>query len=279
MYLADKLIFLELQKTGGTHIRRLLKQYVGGAPEGKHNRMLEHRAGSFVIGSIRNPWDWYVSLWAFGAGGNGALRVRTTTGLDFNYYHQQLPLAMGTRWLSATQYARCVYHDMLKPVAHWRNTYGAPQTPEKFRYWLHLLLDGKHRFDIGEGFGFSPLSQHAGLLSYRYFRLFTLGDAVYHDARLRTPAGLAAFDQEFNITSGMIRTEALEEDFIRVLHVAGYTLNAEQLAALCNKEGGKTNVSERRAAAHYYDADTLALVAEREQYLISKYGYTPPALP
>ena len=66
MFVAQGLIYLELQKTGGTHIRRLLERYTGGKPVGKHNRLPAGSDADFIIGSIRNPWDWYVSLWAYG---------------------------------------------------------------------------------------------------------------------------------------------------------------------------------------------------------------------
>ena len=98
MFVSKDLVFLELQKTGGSHILRLLSQWVKGEIVGKHNRLNWENAGKFVVGSIRNPWDWYVSLWAYGVGGQGAIRARTHKGLDFEYYRGMLPKSMGKNW-------------------------------------------------------------------------------------------------------------------------------------------------------------------------------------
>lgn len=276
MFVADGTVYLELQKTGGTHIRRLLERYVGGVAIDKHNRLPLDYAGHFVFGSIRNPWDWYVSLWAYGVGGQGAVRERCVAGIDFDYYHRMLPKEMGKNWLTPGQLLVSIYHDAIKPIPRWRGCYRNALDPECFRVWLKLILDSRRRFDIGEGYGFSPLSGWAGLLTYRYFRLFTLGDRVFKDTRLRSPDGIVQYDREFNIARGMIRTEALEEDFIRVLGEAGYRFSEQQLNAIRRREGGKTNVSQRNPVEFYYDDETIALVAERDRYLIEKYGYQPP---
>jgi hypothetical protein len=276
MFVADGLVYLELQKTGGSHICRLMERYLHARPEGKHNRVTADIASAHVIGSIRNPWDWYVSLWAYGVGGRGAVRTRTVTGVDFNYYHRLLPLAMGKHWLTPGELASCLWHDAVKPVRRWRSTYHDSSDPALFRAWLKMLLDKKRRFDIGEGYGFSPLSEHAGLLTYRYFRLYTIGDSVYRDRRLAKAGAIADFDREFNITRGMIRTESLEDDFVRVLSEAGRQLDAGQIEAIRSRQTGKTNASERRPAGFYYDDDTIGLVARRERYLIEKYGYHAP---
>ena len=276
MFVAPGLVYLELQKTGGTHLRRLFEQYTGGKTAGKHNRLPAGYSDNFIIGSIRNPWDWYVSLWAYGVGGKGAVRARTTRGIDINYYHRLLPRAMGKNYLAPAEWLVCLYHDALKPVEKWRHTYDNADEPELFRRWLKLLLDHERRFDMGEGYGFSPVSRHAGLLGYRYFRLFTSGDNIYTDKRLSSVDGFYDYDREHNITSGMIKTESLEEDFIRVLEESGHTFTEEQLDAIRNKEEGKTNVSERNSASYYYDDETAALVAERERYLIEKYDYVAP---
>ena len=276
MFVADGLVYLELQKTGGSHICRLLEEYAQGRPQRKHNRVTVNAASGYVIGSIRNPWDWYVSLWAYGVSGQGAVRSRTVTGVDFNYYHRELPRAMGKHWLTPGEFFTSLSHDLVKPVHQWRETYQDSSDPALFRAWLKMLLDRKRRFDIGEGYGFSPLSAHAGLLTYRYFRLYTTGSSVYRDQSLKQFERLADYDRECNITRGMIRTESLEEDFIRVLAEAGCSLTEEQAGVIRNKEAGKTNVSERKPARYYYDDETMALVARRDRYLIEKYGYHPP---
>lgn len=277
MFVADKLIFMELQKTGGSHIRRLLKQYTDGAVEGKHNRLSMKPDGKTIIGSIRNPWDWYVSLWAFGVAGNGAIRSRTGKKLDFDYYHRMLPKAMGKNWLHPGQLITSVGHDLVKPVEQWHQSYANAAEPALFRAWLKLLLNKQRRFDIGEGFGFSPLSSHAGLLTYRYFRLFTLGSQVFHDERLRGSSGIAEYDAEYNITGSMIKTESLEDGFIAALKTAGCVLSEQQVKEIKDNAGGKTNTSERKSMDFYYDEETRDLVAQKDGYLIEKYGYHSPS--
>lgn len=276
MFVANNLVFLETQKTGGTHIRRLLEQYTDGEPVGKHNRLTDLYANRFVFGSIRNPWDWYVSLWAYGVSGRGAIRCRSLNGVDFNYYHRMLPKAMGKNWLTPVELVKSIYHDALKPVTRWRESYRDAKNPELFKIWLKLLLDKERRFDIGEGYGFSPVSKHAGVLTYRYFRLFTRGDRIFKDKRLNSLEGISSFDDEYNVSSDMVKTETLEDDFIRVMSAAGYTLSVEQISAIRNKANAKTNVSERQTAAYYYDEETIALVADKDRYLIEKYDYSPP---
>ena len=167
-------------------------------------------------------------------------------------------------------------HDSLKPVPAWLNTYSDATQSELFRRWLRLLLDDKRRFDIGEGYGFSPVSTHAGLLTYRYFRLFTRGDSIFKDSRLKHFGGLAGYDHDLNVANDMIKTESLEEDFIRIMSAAGYALSEDEIDSIHRKGAEKTNVSERKSAAFYYDDATIELVADKDRYLIEKYSYAPP---
>jgi len=277
VFVADRLVYLDLHKTGCTHIRRLLAGVTSGQRIGKHNRITEDLLGRYVLGSIRNPWDWYVSLWAYGVGGRGAIRARVVTRTDLSYYHRQLPKEMGKNWLTTREALLSAIHDAIKPVARWRETYGDAEDVERFRSWLSLLFSPDRRYDLGEGFGLSPLSRHAGLLTYRYLKLYSRAiTGLYSDRRLRTCGGVREFNEEHNVLDGVIRMESLEEDFIRAMAQAGYRLTPEQEAAVWSAGGHKTNASDRRPASYYYDDETVALVASRERLIIETYGYLPP---
>lgn len=278
MFVADRLLFLELQKTGGSHIRRLLTQYTDGETSGKHNRLIEKPGDRLILGSIRNPWDWYVSLWAYGVGNKGAIRSRTAKKVDFNYYHRMLPKAMGKNWLSPVEFLTSLTSDIMKPTSDWKKSYLNSSDPVLFQMWIKMLLHPARRYDIGEGFGFSPLSKHSGLLTYRYFRLYTFGDSIFKDKSLAQPDYIQDYDKASNISDGIIRNEQLEKDFVSLMLQAGYELDDTQRSEILNKQSGKTNVSERKSVGHYYDDETIALVADRESYLIEKYQYQAPVL-
>jgi len=69
MIVAGKFVFIHLHRTGGQFVRRLLLTYCEDANEiGYHFplHMLPSRYQHLpIIGFVRNPWDWYVSWYAF----------------------------------------------------------------------------------------------------------------------------------------------------------------------------------------------------------------------
>ena len=83
MFVTDRLIYLQMRKTACTHIARVLAETVGGHEVGyKHSPLPVDFPvdGRLFVGSIRNPWDYYVSSWAYGIKNReGGLRKRLTT--------------------------------------------------------------------------------------------------------------------------------------------------------------------------------------------------------
>ena len=276
MYYNKDFIFLELQKTGGSHILRLLSQLTDGNNLGKHNRLSIEYNDKYIFGSIRNPWDWYISLWAYGVGGKGAIRHRTTNSNNIDYYNNSLPKSMGKNRLSAAELFLAIYKDTFKPRKDWLSCYENANDPELFKKWLYLMLSKERRYDIGEGYAFSQLSKCAGLMTYRYLRLFTLGDSIYKRNELSSLDAITSFDSENNISSGMVRNEALEHDLIIVLQKAGVSLSDENITFIKNQT--KTNTSERNQTNYYYDQATIDLVGDKEKFIIDKYNYKPPLL-
>lgn len=277
MYVAQRLVFTELHKTGGTHIGKWLDRFVNGEQVGKHNRIPPELWERFVIGSIRNPWDWYVSLWAYGCGGQGSVYQQTTRRIDFGYLSRQLHSEMGIRRTSPVFYARQLWHDFFKPVGKWKATYQDYNDVNAFRDWLHLLLNHERRFDFGEGYGFSPIANQYGLLTYRFMKLFSrLNEELYCNPALAEFESLHEIWEKYSLVDFVIRMESLEDDFIMALTKAGVSLSAEDKSAVMAAKHKKTNTSKRRLSNYYFDRNSIDLVAKSEEFIIEMFAYQPP---
>lgn len=275
MIIADKFIFLELIKTGTTHIRRILKELGTVKFVGKHNCLPKNfsKDEKVIIGSIRNPWDWYVSLWAFGCDNKGMLYKRLTKRTLKGYNLRVTPLERIPHLLFLI-----VLEEAKKDVAEWRRVYGDSENPLLFRDWLHMILNPSQKYVLGDGYGFSTISSSAGLLTYYYLRLFSrdFGNDVYNNQSTTNINYLIEYDRKNNIMDEVIRMEFLEKDLINILQKINYLNNYRQLEMINNST--KTNSSTRiRALDFYYDRDSIELVMLREKMIIDKYGYIPPS--
>ena len=125
-----------MQKTGCTHIASLLSNLFDGEIIGKHNAATpgQIRSNRYFISSIRNPWDWYLSLWTFGVQGDGALILRLTKEKD-------LVGSFKSAIRSPRRNFSSFYHELLRGVTEWRSVYDRNDNIESFRKWMKLMQD------------------------------------------------------------------------------------------------------------------------------------------
>jgi hypothetical protein len=281
MLVGEKLIYLQLQKTGSTRITDLIQGTVGAEERHKHDRI--HRddladpeiAARRIMGSIRSPWSYYVSLWAYGSGRAGGIYERTTATPRLDQPKDQrgtlhkktIPLADRDR-------------KARRRVKKWKTAYGDPEDRDAFRRWIRFLNDPDYLGDVGEGYGKSSIATHSGLLTYRYMVLFTLGVVPGephlggHNPVLDTRDKIVAYAEENLLCKDMIRMENLAADLEAALVAAGYDLTDEQRARIHGKADGRSeNRTKHHPAAWYYDDATRDLVAERDRFVIERHGY------
>jgi hypothetical protein len=267
MFVGPNYVYLQLQKTGCSHVARVLEQTIGGSESHKHARMPEAWRGGkrMVLGSIRNPWDWYVSLWTYACGTGGDLYDRLTGKLDWRawlYPARRYPL----RTLGSYARYRRIEH------GKWREVYADARNPELFRRWLRMILDPALAPELGEDYADSDLAASCGFYTWRWARLFVADFATLFTSGRRTNADVTRYLDAAVAVDAFIRTESMEPDLRRVLAKLGVT-DPDRLALVTNT--GRTNASEReRDPGYYYDPQTRELVATREWYLIERFGYT-----
>jgi hypothetical protein len=289
MFVSDRLVYLQMQKTASTHIAKTLAAVVGGEQHLQHKRLAIDPEGRLVVASIRNPWAWYVSLWAYGCrGGGGAsgLYNRVTAAppsmgeiasrsLAYARAERRLPGPAVREALALRTQQKATRTDL------WRRVYTDPDDPVAFRGWLKLMFDPQRAPELpGQPprYGQTALRFHSGFMTFRYFTLLADERALMgQPGRLDSLDEILTFDAAHTVHDDMIRIDCLEPDLLRVLARAGYDLTPEQLADLHSRCSTKTNASPHLRDREYYDDETLDLVAARERFLIEKYDYSPPA--
>ena len=272
MFVSDRIVFLELQKTGCTHIRNLLKELVGGTFQERHNQA-DRRLftdGRFFLGSVRDPWDWHVSLWAYGCDNKGDFFSNVTT--------------RGYR-IRDRGWKRHPYSTLMellenRPNRHaeqWKRTFRDVNDPGAFREWLHMLHGETYWRDVGEGYWRCPLNRFAGLLTYRYMKLFTCRKGELDGLRaVSTPEQLAEHERKHCFIDYFIRNERLESDLLAALEFTKSEIPREAAARVMSRP--RTNISsKKRGTQHYYDAETEKLIGDRDRFIVEKFGYSAPS--
>jgi len=271
LIVADKLIYLQLQKTGGAHISKLLQEILGAnARFGQHDRLPDNIPvkDRMVIGSVRSPWDWYVSLWAYGCAGKGGLYDCLTSPLRIRGHgFRHFPLFA----------LKSLAHEFHRSARDWIYLYRSSEDAESFRTWLYYIHDRNNRYHLGEGYARSPISQYAGLLTYRYVCLYANNVEVIYSKAVKSPERLKILIDHELVLNFTIRNERLEDDLVIALKKCGVEIGSSR--AECIYSSRRTNVTQRqRDLGFYYDTDTSKLVRDRDQFIISKYGYEAPRL-
>lgn len=269
MFVSKDIVYLQMQKTGSTHATRLLQRYCGGYVEQKHSQLkqCERFRSSLIVSSIRNPWDWYVSLWAFGCMGKGGLRN----------YLGRLPLSEFTEARRRADLATIMkfpFRLVLWPGQRreWIALYSDASNAANFRSWLKLVL-GREGQRIGKnGYASSPINAAVGFMTYRFLALTTEYQCWMAEGRkCRTYSEVLAFADRRTITDRILRMESLNNDLASLLNSAGIPLSPKDVA-----EWGRHNSSDHQQTFEYYDAETRDLVARRERFIVDRFGYKMP---
>ena len=268
MFKSDKLVYIQLQKTGSTHIAKLISSLFQGQQYTKHMRppLSILKEDKYIVGSIRNPWDWYVSLWSFGCQGKGGLYNRITSRIFTGLYNLKFPVKT----------VKAFINELIKPIDKWQYLYSDWNNPELFREWLKLIFDPKRNFDLKEKYGFSPISQYGGFLTYRYLYLYSKDiKKLYTKKYVGNINKLYDFDENNNLLDYVIRNENLENDLIDILNKIGISLSDKIIDEI--NSFGKTNTSKRKKSIKsYYDRKSSNLIKKKEKFLIDKYNYSEP---
>lgn len=235
MFLTDRFIYIHLQKTGGTRIREILSQVTDGHSAGrKHGYLNEKPADKLVFGSIRNPYEWYVSLWAFGCEGRGGV----------------------LSWL--------------KDDPTWQRVYANANDPELFRLWLKMIYSQEYVNKMQNGYNHFNLNHCIGLMTWHYAYLYLTGVGIDGSPKFRDYDDFSKYEQRHNIVDYWLRLEDLAGTIYKALIEAGCAIDKKNLQILCTE---RSNMSNHLPYRDYYDLGNIVLVQDKERLIFERFGY------
>ena len=266
MFLTDKLCYLDLHRTGSVQLIKMLKiKMPDGKILGNHGRASNEIANSdrLFIGSIRNPWDWYVSVWSKGCDGKGFPYSRHTRKIFFSN--------LGFK-ISPIYATVLFFNQIFKPIRKWKELYSDNKSKKNFKLWLSMIL--KERiYDEGAEYGLSSIKDKCGLYTFRYLSLFSKStNFLFQKNKSLDHEDIKQIDKKNNLVKFFITTENLLSDFKEALNKLNISLEKSESDFFSKME--KTNLSyNREIKEYYYDRETIKLIEEYDQFIIEKHKY------
>lgn len=268
MIVSDNFIYLQMQKTGCTFVANELRVSDSGISHGKHNTIKSKPTDKLVVCSVRNPWDWYVSLWAYGCMKKGTL---------FEALTKNRTASMALKNWVKTIYANRLLPGRLPNSAlstsgepDFRRLYSDPSAKENFRTWLKAICANQTLPLMPQRYWASPVSRFGGLMTYRFIRLAVPISAW--KSQIRTVKSYQDLKHFYDFNSALdvvLKQEQLDLDLRNMLITAG----VKPSEALSTDES-KANSSVRDSYQSYYDEETMRLVSEKERFIISNFEYS-----
>jgi hypothetical protein len=237
-------VYLDLHKTGSTTLARFFKKEVMGPTYTfqKHRPAaeLEKQETDLWLMSVRNPLDYYVSLWAWG-----------------RKKHRRV-------------------YDAIDPSMRGA-LYGNPD-PATFRRWLVSLFDSSALALDASREPVTPIGhsvRHAsragiGFFTLRYLVLSTTGPNLPAPRRLiRKNFDLEMLLDEHSRVDRYLRLESVHDDLEEIAMDSRVRLNGGALERL--RLSRPFNPSAHGLALSYYDQETYDLVVQRDRLILHRH--------
>ncbi len=269
MFISDQICFVELGKTGCSYIRKIFEENIKPGKLTKiHDQITNNliKSEKLKIGSVRNPFDWYISLWSFGC------LMKKKDPLYSNLTSMRLnPKRLKNIKNNKVKKIVFFVDQFKKNIKNNIELYSDPYNKENFRKWIRLLFDNKKKNFIGEHYSISSLNKFIGYMSFHYLIKFT--DHNYHyklfDNSLSNMDDLKKFYAEHKYIDYFIKFENLNNTLINLFEKIGVSISEEKL--LKTKPINKSN--RLPSVAEYYDDETKEIVLQNDKLIFSLHEY------
>jgi len=250
MIISDRFVFLHLQKCAGAFVKSLLEQMFSdarkkGTPHDSVADIEPQDRHKTIFGTVRNPWDWYVSYYSYTKSKAGWRTLHA--GGTFDY------------WLG--ELFRAGLHGA-EPKKLGGKGVGHPR-----RVALSTARDGRIDTSLMNTLGIGP---------YTYWfvqRYFEDSETVLQNWNVDS---ILSGDLGTRACNHFCRVEDLRNELLRFFDSIDLELTSEQHSLLMSFPIKNNTNPGNRVTETFYDEEKSALIREKEELLVRMFGYEEP---
>ena len=269
MFISDRLCFLELGKTGCSYIREVLSENI---PQGNLTHIHDTidsellNSNQFFLGSIRNPFDWYVSLWAFGC------LYKKKDPLYSNLTSRRInPFRLSSINKNYLKKIKFISNQLIKNIGINKKLYSDPLNVDNFREWIKMILKKKNKNQLGEHYAISNTNKFIGYMTFHYLLRFIKPNKLYmlFNNEISNYEDLKNFDKNFNFIMSMLKFENIDQDLLNIFNKLNIPINK---TVILQKKAVNKSVRLKNTM-DYYNDETIKIVRQNDSLIFEKYRY------
>ena len=264
MIIGKNFFITEMPKTGTTFLRNYFKQHKKIKITSHHDTIDENikqklSTKKFKVGTIRNPYLWYLSFWKW------SCEQKKKSPLYSNITSSRIKIK---RLKFNTNLFFYIFLQLSKNKNKLKLIFEDVNSKKNFNIFLRILLISKNRNMVSSDYSFIP-HKELGYMTY-YFITHNVSKKYYknlYNSDLKLTSILKNLDKKLNINY-FLRTENLEKD-IKIF------LNKSKLPIKKFKNLNKNSTSNnfKKDFKNFFTKKNLLLIEKKDQYLFKKFKY------
>lgn len=269
MFISNKICFVEFGKTGCSFIREIFsKKIKDGVLTKIHDSITDELmlSDKIKVGSIRNPYDWYISLWSFGC------LMQKRDPLFSNLTKRKLnPKRIINIKGNYKEKVHFLFDQFRKDINFNKELYSNPYNTDNFKNWIKLLFDNKKKNYIGEHYSISNTNKFIGYMTFHYLIRFTNKNFHHElfDKSLISYDDIKKFYLKNNYIDNFIVFEKLNESLVNLFNLIDLNVSEEDL----NKEKPVNKSKRLPNIDEYFDEETKGFVKKYDALIFEMHNY------
>ena len=249
MIVTKSFVYVHFFRSGGTFINELLSRHMNGRFLGYHRPLRlvppEYRHLP-AIGNVRNPWDWYVSVYHHAVNFGYPWGAGTFLNMLLNFakydFKESIRRLIDVAWMTPK--------DIASAENHFPSSYD----------WNIKFTDNITKLDLRKYLGCGK-----GFYSWLFGHMYSVGGSCENVQFCRAESLRADFRTSLSSIIGNLPDE-----------IGRYLNEAPKLNAMSGTNSYLNVIPRPRDADYrrYYDDRLASLVYEKDREMVDRFGYT-----